>query len=91
MRSWIAVDRYSLRAKSKASREVMLLGGFSNPLGLCEVRLAGRLVFLFLLRSLLLGCHEVFSSVNCFPCKVSSVGRLALFPIEPNFWYGPAC
>ena len=31
-----------------------------NPLGHCEYRLAGRLVFLFLLRSLFLGCHEVF-------------------------------
>src|SRR6478609_1225292 len=39
-------------------------------LGPCEVSSRRRLMFLFLLRSLFLGCHEVFSSVNFFPCKV---------------------
>jgi hypothetical protein len=57
---------------------VLLPGGFSEiPWVLARYRLAGRLVFLFLLRSLFLGCHEVISSVNFFPCKVSSVGRVA--------------
>jgi len=54
----------------KASQEVLLLKGFLEFLrterGIVRAK---RLVFLFLLRSLLLGCHEVFSSVNFFPLQ----------------------
>ena len=51
-------------------------------LGPCEVSSRRRLVFLFLLRSLFLGCHEVFSSVNFFPCKVVfGLGACPLFPM----------
>ena len=49
----------------KASREVLLLRG-PKTLGL---RVGSRLVFLFLLRSLLLGCHEVFPSVDVLPLQ----------------------
>jgi hypothetical protein len=47
-----------------------------------EVSSRRRLVFLFLFCSLFLGCHEVFSSVNFFPCKVDL--RSGILPVLPN-------
>jgi len=55
----------------KASQEVLLLEA-CNP-RVCECVLA--LVFLLFLRSLLLGCHEVFPSVDVFPLQGFLISR----------------
>jgi len=51
--------RIAIRAREKASREVLLLGGFGEVLDERPVRL----VFLFL-GGFLLGCHELYPSVR---------------------------
>ena len=58
-------------AVKKASQEVLLLEA-RNP-RVCECVLA--LVFLLFLRSLFLGCHEVFPSVDVFPLQGFLISR----------------